>query len=132
MIAVSKSQWSGLFPTGSEILANIDRIVDKYKIRKYMHFQHELTHAKWDASAGQWTVRIRHGNQEFEDSCDVLLLCVGSLSRWHWPEIDGLKEFGGTLVHSAQWDVADSVSWADKTVGIIGNVGEFILRGDGL
>ncbi|KAJ7230153.1 FAD/NAD-P-binding domain-containing protein [Mycena pura] len=115
------SQWSGLFPTGSEILANIERIVDKYKIRKYMNFQHELTHAKWDASAGQWTVRIRHGNQKFEDSCDVLLLCVGSLSRWHWPEIEGLKEFGGTLVHSAQWDVADGGSWADKTVGIIGN-----------
>ncbi|KAJ7196375.1 FAD/NAD-P-binding domain-containing protein [Mycena pura] len=116
------SQWSGLFPTGSEILANIERIVDKYKIRKYMNFQHELTHAKWDASAGQWTVRIRHGNQEFEDLCDVLLLCVGSLSRWHWPEVEDLKEFGGTLVHSAQWDVADGgASWADKTVGIIGN-----------
>jgi cation diffusion facilitator CzcD-associated flavoprotein CzcO len=94
-----------------------------------MNFQHELTHAKWDALSGKWTVRIRHGDKEFEDSCDVLLLCIGSLSRWHWPDVEGLKEFAGTLVHSAQWDVGDGAweegvkDWADKTVGIIGNVG---------
>ncbi|KAF8183602.1 FAD/NAD-P-binding domain-containing protein [Mycena galopus ATCC 62051] len=122
-----QSQWSGLFSTGPEILANIERVVDKYKIRKYIHLQHELTHAKWDAPSGRWTVRIRHGAEEFEDSCDVLLLCIGSLSRWHWPDIEGLKEFGGTLVHSAQWDVGDGAweegvkTWGDKTVGIIGN-----------
>jgi hypothetical protein len=58
----------------------------------------------------------------------VLLLCIGSLSRWQWPDIEGLKEFGGTLVHSAQWDVGDGAweegvkTWGDKTVGIIGNV----------
>ncbi|KAJ7463115.1 hypothetical protein B0H11DRAFT_2310370 [Mycena galericulata] len=119
---------SHLFSTGPEILANIERIVDKYKIRKFMNFQHELTHAKWDASSGQWTVRIRHGDEELEDSCDVLLLCIGSLSRWHWPEVEGLNEFGGTLVHSAQWHVGEG-AWeegvkdlADKTVGIIGKI----------
>ncbi|KAJ7728265.1 FAD/NAD-P-binding domain-containing protein [Mycena maculata] len=114
------SQWSGLFATGPEILANIERIVDKYKIRKYINLQHELTHAKWDAPSGKWTVRIRHGAEEFEDSCDVLLLCIGSLHRWYWPDLEGLKEFGGTLLHSAQWDVGEG-AWSDKTIGIIGN-----------
>ncbi|KAF7343045.1 FAD/NAD-P-binding domain-containing protein [Mycena venus] len=128
------SQWSSLFSTGPEILANIERIVDKYKIRKYMNFNHELTHAKWDASSGQWIIRVRHGDEELQDSCDVLLLCIGSLSRWHWPEVEGLKEFGGTLVHSAQWNVGDGASqeevenWRDKTVGIIGNVGPELLE----
>ncbi|KAF8183592.1 FAD/NAD-binding domain-containing protein [Mycena galopus ATCC 62051] len=123
----AQSQWSGIFSTGPEILANIERVVDKYKIRKYINLQHELTHAKWDAPSGRWTVRIRHGAEEFEDSCHVLLLCIGSLSRWDWPDIEGLKEFGGTLVHSAQWDVGDGAweegvkTWGDKTVGIIGN-----------
>ncbi|KAJ7457359.1 FAD/NAD-P-binding domain-containing protein [Mycena latifolia] len=122
-----ESQWSGLFSTGPEILANMERIVDKYKIRKYINLQHELTHAKWDAPSGKWTVRIRHEGKEFEDSCDVLLLCIGSLDRWHWPDIEGLKEFGGTLVHSAQWNVGEGSweegvkDWGDKTVGVIGN-----------
>ncbi|KAJ7610491.1 FAD/NAD-P-binding domain-containing protein [Roridomyces roridus] len=122
-----QSQWSGLFSTGPEILANMERIVDKYKVRKYMHFNHELTHAKYDEAAGTWTVRIKHEGTEFEDTCDVLLLCIGSLSRWHWPEIEGLREFQGRLVHSAQWDVGGGAweegvkDWGDKTVGIIGN-----------
>ncbi|KAJ7082439.1 FAD/NAD-P-binding domain-containing protein [Mycena belliarum] len=122
-----QSQWSGVFAPGPEILANIERVVDKYKVRQYIKLEHELTHAKWDAPAGKWTVRIRHAGAEFEESCDVLLLCVGSLSRWRWPEIAGLKEFGGTLVHSAQWDVGNGTweegvkDWGDKTVGVIGN-----------
>ncbi|KAJ7175158.1 FAD/NAD-P-binding domain-containing protein [Mycena crocata] len=123
----NESQWSGLFSTGPEILANMERVVDKYKVRKYMHFKHELTHAEYDAAAGKWTVRIQHDNVEFEETCDVLLLAIGSLSRWHWPNIEGLKEFGGTVVHSAQWNVGDGAweegvkDWGDKTVGIIGN-----------
>ncbi|KAJ7802357.1 hypothetical protein B0H14DRAFT_3488514 [Mycena olivaceomarginata] len=35
----------------SPILANIERVVDKYKIRKYINLQHEFTHAKWDVHA---------------------------------------------------------------------------------
>ncbi|KAJ6548136.1 FAD/NAD-binding domain-containing protein [Mycena vulgaris] len=122
-----QAQWSRLFSTGPEILADIERIVDKYKIRKCIHLEHELTRAQFDAVSGKWTVRIRHRGKEFEDSCDVLLLCVGSLSRYHWPDIEGLEKFSGTLVHSAQWDVGDGAwedgvkDWGDKTVGIIGN-----------
>ncbi|KAJ7082429.1 FAD/NAD-binding domain-containing protein [Mycena belliarum] len=122
-----QSQWSGVFATGPEILANIERVVDKYKVRQCIKLEHELTHAKWDAPSGKWTVRVRHAGAEFEESCDVLLLCIGSLSRWRWPEIEGLKEFGGTLLHSAQWDVGNGTweegvkDWGNKTVGVIGN-----------
>jgi cation diffusion facilitator CzcD-associated flavoprotein CzcO len=62
----------------------------------------------------------------FDDTADVLFLGVGTLNRWKWPDLEGLKEFGGTLVHTAQftdgkWEepVAD---WGDKAVGVIGNV----------
>ncbi|KAJ7622059.1 FAD/NAD-P-binding domain-containing protein [Roridomyces roridus] len=124
-----QSQWSGMFSTGPEILANMERVVDKYKIRKYITLKHELTHAKYDEGTGKWTVRIRRGEdgKEFEEECDVFMLCIGSLNRWHWPEIDGLKDFKGKLVHSAQWDVGEGTweegvkDWGDKTVGVIGN-----------
>ncbi|KAJ7508494.1 FAD/NAD-P-binding domain-containing protein [Mycena galericulata] len=118
-----ESQWSGIYATGPEILANMERVVEKHKIREYIHVNHELTHAQWDAGASKWTVRLRHEGAEVEDSCDVLVLCIGSLDRWHWPDIEGLKEFGGTLLHSAQWDVGEDAvkDWGDKTVGIIGN-----------
>lgn len=101
--------------------------MDKYKLREYIHLGHELTHAKWDQSTGKWTIRVRHSvvdsqeEEEFKETCDILLLCVGSLSRWHWPDIPGLKDFKGPVVHSAQWNL-DEQSIEGKMVGVVGNV----------
>ena len=126
----------------------MENVVEKYKLRPYIHLRHELTHAQWDADKGKWSIRIRRGVsdaspapnvkskdegeggvEEFDDTCDVLLLCVGSLNRWHWPDIDGLNEVSGTVLHSAQWsDLTDGrweegvKDWGDKAVGVIGNV----------
>ncbi|KAI0750547.1 FAD/NAD(P)-binding domain-containing protein [Irpex lacteus] len=121
-----QSQWSKFYSPGTEIQANIERVVDKYKLREYIHLRHELTFAQWNQTSGKWTIRIRHimddaqDSEEFEETCDILLLCVGSLHRWQWPNIPGLKNFGGTLVHSAEWD-ADEKLIDGKRVGVVGN-----------
>ena len=72
--------------------------------------------------------------EEFEDTADVLFLGTGSLSRWSWPDIEGLKDFKGRLMHSAQWDVSESNSWEEgakdwgnKTVGVIGIVRVYFM-----
>ena len=40
----------------------------------------------------------------YTDSCDVLLSATGVLNEWNWPEIPGLENFKGKLMHSANWD----------------------------
>jgi cation diffusion facilitator CzcD-associated flavoprotein CzcO len=113
------------------------RIVEKYKLMKYIRLRHELMHAAWDENAGLWRLRVRSaGGEEIEDTADVLLLGVGLLNRPKWPDIPGLPEFRGRLLHTAQWDVGTSDvdddgvphTWHDKVVGVIGNVNSF-LRG---
>ncbi|KAI0750573.1 FAD/NAD(P)-binding domain-containing protein [Irpex lacteus] len=122
----SQSEWSKFYATGSEIQANAERIVDKYKLRQYIHLRHELSYAKWDQETGKWTIRVRRlsvngqEEEEIEETCDILLLCVGSLHRWHWPDIPGLKDFDGTLAHSADCDVNEK-SVEGKRVGVVGN-----------
>lgn len=55
------------------------------------------------------------------------------MSRWSWPDIEGLENFKGRVIHSAQWETgedsgdgpewAESVKdWGDKCVGVIGVV----------
>lgn len=129
---ITQSEWSKFYATGSEIQANAERIVDKYKLRQYIHLLHELSYAKWDQETGKWTIRVRRlsvdgqEEEEIEETCDILLLCVGSLHRWHWPDIAGLKDFDGTLAHSADCDVNEK-SVEGKRVGVVGNVRIIIL-----
>lgn len=105
---------------------------------QYMKLQHELIHAQYNESSGKWHLRLRRPSsdssvdniqfEEFEDTADVLFTGVGSLSRWKWPEIEGLHDFKGRLVHSGNWDVTEGVdNWGDKKVGVIGVVCHCLL-----
>ena len=40
-------------------------------------------------------------------------------SNWKWPDIEGLHDFKGTLLHTAKWD--ESVKLEGKSVAVIGS-----------
>ncbi|KAI0635260.1 hypothetical protein C8Q77DRAFT_1054047 [Trametes polyzona] len=127
-----KKDWSSFYASGSEIREHLQEVVDKYKLMRYIRLQREVVHAEYDEPIGKWHVRVHRPNpdtgalEEIEDSADVLMSAMGLLSRWKWPDIDGLKVFKGELHHSAgfeptpkSWEeVAES--WKDKKVGVIG------------
>ncbi|KAI0688653.1 FAD/NAD-binding domain-containing protein [Cytidiella melzeri] len=135
------TQWSAAYAPGSEILAYLENVVSTYQLEPYIKLQHEMLGAKWDEEHGKWVVRIRappgidppnSAARIFEDTADMLFTGVGGLSRWQWPEIDGLHEFGGTLIHSARWEARatwqeDVKDWGNKKVGVIG-VGSTALQ----
>ncbi|KAH8112943.1 FAD/NAD-binding domain-containing protein [Phellopilus nigrolimitatus] len=131
------TQWSSFYAPGSEIRAEIERIVDKYKLMRYIKLEHELVHARYDEGSGKWHLRLRRrvpgsapADEQYEvieDTADFVLSGVGSLSRWRWPDIEGLRAFKGKLVHSAAWELDEAGSWQgsvadwkDKRVGVIG------------
>jgi cation diffusion facilitator CzcD-associated flavoprotein CzcO len=126
-----QSQWKSVYPPGPTIQANIENVVDKYKLREYIHLNHELIGAEWNETSGKWSIRVRHsleGQEQdvLEETCDVLLLCVGSLHRWHWPDIAGSKDFKGPVIHTADWKL-DEQNLEGKRVGVVGNVGLFFF-----
>lgn len=104
---------------------------------RYIKLQHEVVHAQYDPTTAQWHVRIRRPNpetgvlEEIEDTAQVLVTAIGSLSRWKWPDIEGLHDFKGELHHSAGFDPYPKTwqeiaePWANKRVGVIGVVKPF-------
>lgn len=44
---------------------------------------------------------------------------TGTLNNWKYPKIEGLSQFKGSLMHTANWDA--SVDLKGKTVAVIGN-----------
>ncbi|KAH9830110.1 FAD/NAD-binding domain-containing protein [Rhodofomes roseus] len=150
-----KTDWSAFYAPGPEIRSYLQSVVDKYKLMRYIKLQHRVVHARYDEPSGKWHLRIRRpldprvspasppppnappaqvgadeegAYEEFEDTADLLFTGVGSLSRWKWPVIDGLKDFEGKLFHTADFEVGDGEQawqeaihdWKDKRVGVIG------------
>ncbi|KAH9934327.1 uncharacterized protein B0H18DRAFT_869878 [Fomitopsis serialis] len=132
----AKADWSSFYAPGAEIQAYLQSVVDKYQLMRYIKLQHEVVHAQYDQSSGKWLLRIRRqvdtadgglpAYEEITDTADVFITAVGIFSKWTWPDIEGLKEFGGELIHSADFgkehqpwqDVVKT--WGDKRIGVVG------------
>jgi cation diffusion facilitator CzcD-associated flavoprotein CzcO len=106
--------WTQFFPGGHEIWAYFDRVAERYGLRDHIRFGDAVTAATWDGS--RWAVTSRSGDQGL---FDVLVTATGVLNIPHFPDIPGLSDFSGPVMHSARWDHA--VDLADQRVGVIGN-----------
>jgi len=73
-----------------------------------MKFRHKCIEARWNESTSKWHVKFQKldTNEVVQDIADVFVTGQGVLNEWKWPDIPGLKEFKGTLLHSANWDLS--------------------------
>lgn len=44
---------------------------------------------------------------------------AGRSSKWKWPDVEGIENFRGTLIHTAAWP--ENFDYANKRVAVIGN-----------
>ncbi|KAF5374223.1 hypothetical protein D9758_004660 [Tetrapyrgos nigripes] len=133
--------WSAFYPPGPEIREYLGSVVDKYKLMPYIKLQHKLIRSEYDEQTGKWQLTIQRAileptgqsnTEDFFDTADVLITAIGILSRWQWPDIQGLETFQGKVVHSAQWETGegdnsptakweDTVKgWKDRKVAVVG------------
>ena len=100
--------WTQFYAQAPEIQQYWQRVADKYDSRKYIRFQHKCVKAHWDESRSKWMVELqRLGSEEpltVFDEADVLITGTGLLNEWKWPSIEGLHQFQGRLLHTANWD----------------------------
>ncbi|KAB8218143.1 hypothetical protein BDV33DRAFT_176009 [Aspergillus novoparasiticus] len=116
----SNPNWSEFYASSKEILQYWKDIVAKYGVRKYMQLNHKVVEARFNNAEAKWHVKIENGltGDLINDTCDVLYGCIGALNDWKWPDIPGLFDFKGKLVHSAAWDAEWDVS--GLSVAVIG------------
>ncbi|EWG44880.1 hypothetical protein FVEG_05847 [Fusarium verticillioides 7600] len=58
----------------------------------------------------------------FYDECDLLLYATGILNKFKWPEITGIENFKGRLVHTAHWpEDYQAEQWKQDRVAVIGS-----------
>ncbi|WP_432515325.1 flavin-containing monooxygenase [Kineococcus sp. SYSU DK001] len=106
--------WSRTFAPQGEILDYVRETAREEGVLPRVRFGADVEQVTWDEAASQW--ELRAGGQTHR--ARFVVSAVGHLSDPKYPAIRGLHDFGGQLMHSAQWD--DAVDLRGKRVGVIG------------
>lgn len=107
--------WTRHFAPRAEIQAYLDRLVSEHELEKHLHTGTEIVQARWLEDSRHWCLRDHRGRQY---TAEVLVSAIGGLSRPTWPELRGLDDFRGRVVHSQQWP--DDLDLDDKCIAVVG------------
>ena len=107
--------WSKMWSSQPEIQAYLQRLTEKYDLRRKAVFGTEIIAAQWDEAASRWHLRSADGRTI---TAQFIVLGVGPLNVPRLPNLNGVESLTGPFFHAAQWD--HSVDFTGKKVAVIG------------
>ena len=112
--------WSELYPGYEEIRAYFQYVDSKLDLSRHIYFETRMQTADFEEERREWQVAGADRNgQPIAFRARYVVMCTGSSSKVHIPQIDGLDSFRGPCHHSALWPQS-GVQFKGKRVGIIG------------
>ncbi|MFZ2530772.1 MAG: NAD(P)/FAD-dependent oxidoreductase [Rhodococcus sp. (in: high G+C Gram-positive bacteria)] len=115
--------WHGdrSFADGSSILEYVRATASESGVDRRIRFGHQVSAATWSSQTARWTVRAVADGQPVELTCSFLYVCSGyySYEAGYLPEIPGLSNFDGPVVHPQFWP--EDLDWSGKRVVVIGS-----------
>jgi cation diffusion facilitator CzcD-associated flavoprotein CzcO len=108
--------WTRFYPPQTEILSQIERMVNRRGLAPHIRFRAEVKSAAWDEDDRLWRIRLASGE---ELTARVLISAWGQLNRPSFKGIKGVESFQGEWFHSARW--RHDMSLAGKRAAVIGN-----------
>ena len=106
--------WSRAFSGGKEILEYFKNFAKTFDLYGHIRFGVHVDETRWDDQTRMWTLSA--GNERFE--ANFFISATGPLIVPNVPPFKDMKQFKGTLLHSAEWD--DDLELSGKRVGVIG------------
>lgn len=107
--------WSRLFSTGDEIKQYADDVADKYDVRRHIRFSTVVDGARWDEETSRWQVSLADGEVI---GTRYLITATGFLSQPKIPDIPGIENFAGRVIHTTEWQ--DDYDPTGKRIAVIG------------
>jgi cation diffusion facilitator CzcD-associated flavoprotein CzcO len=110
--------WSRTYARQPEILAYLESVADDFDLRRHLMLGTRVRTVCWNADTWSWDCQLERGGRDIALSVDVVVCAAGLFGSLKLPDIAGLSDFGGTVMHTAQWD--HSADLAGKRVAVIG------------
>jgi cation diffusion facilitator CzcD-associated flavoprotein CzcO len=107
--------WSRQFAPQEEILQYLRSCAEKYDLLSHIHFGNSMVEGRYDEAAGLWRGKTQRGDTL---EARVVVTGCGAFNKPVLPDVKGIHEFQGELLHTARWKKGASVK--GKRVGVIG------------
>ena len=108
-----KPDWKRIFASGPEILEYHREVVERFGLWDHIRLDTEVKCARWQGAG--WEVETDDG---VGSRADFVVMATGVLHHPNVPDISGLGEFAGPVLHSARWD--ESIALDEKRMAVIG------------
>ncbi|MGD1172514.1 flavin-containing monooxygenase [Mycobacterium seoulense] len=108
--------WSRTYARQPEILAYLESVTDDFDLRRHLMLGTRVRSVRWTGAA--WDCQLDRAGRADTLTVDVVVCAVGLFGSPRLPDIAGLTDFTGTLMHTARWD--HRVDLAGKKVAVIG------------
>lgn len=108
--------WKERFSGQPENLRYLNRVAEKFDLRKYMQFNCKVEAAHFDEVENLWRLKIADGRTL---TCRFMMMALGLLSTPTYPRISGMEKFKGQSFHTFHWP-HEPVTLAGKKVAVIG------------
>ncbi|MCH9734716.1 MAG: NAD(P)/FAD-dependent oxidoreductase [Actinomycetia bacterium] len=112
--------WTRTYARQPEILAYLESVADDFDLRRHLMLDTRVRQARWHEDSCQWELHVQRGGTEdlTTITADVVVSAVGLFGSPKFPEIAGLDDFRGSVLHTSRWD--HSVDLAGKKVAVVG------------
>lgn len=107
---------------GPSILKYLQETVKEYQLTEHIRYSLRVVSAAWSSESNCWTVTsLNTAGEEVQHRARVLFMCSGyyDYERGYTPEIPGLADFAGQLVHPQHWP--ENLDYKGKQVVVIGS-----------
>jgi cation diffusion facilitator CzcD-associated flavoprotein CzcO len=108
-------EWSRVYARGAELKAYAEHCMDKYDVRRRTRLNTKVTGLAFDDDAHAWTLTTEGGDELIARH---VIGATGVFSQPTPPDIPGLDDFAGTVMHTARWD--HDADLRGKRVALIG------------
>lgn len=109
-----KADWRHAWASGPAIQRYHREVVDRLGLAELIRLDTEVVEARWDEHS-RWTVTTAAGEVL---AADFVICATGVLHHPFVPEIPGLADFAGPVVHTARWE--DGLDTAGRRIAVIG------------
>ena len=108
-------KWTRMFAPGAEVQQYAEQVVQSFGLRSRIQLNTAVVAADWDEGQHLWRVVLDSGQTV---SVRFVIGAVGGLEVPNLPDIPGIEDYSGKVVHTAKWD--HDFDYTGKRIAVIG------------